>query len=154
MHPMRQFQHRQGSRHPDRPTALERAPKRLEAAVRLLEVIRPRRPWRRLAPVKGSQASGLGVPIEHEGTTADPRGLRLHHIQHHLHRHGGIHGVTAARENRVTSMARQGMGRGDHEFLRHDRGMLNPPGRGLGRRTRGLGDRDINRDYEPKNAKT
>ena len=71
---------------------------------------------RRLAAVVALELFG-GVPVQDEGTAADPRRLRLDQVQHELHGDRGIGGAAARAQHLEARLHGQGIGRRNHVGL-------------------------------------
>jgi hypothetical protein len=90
--------------------------------------------------------------VQEEGAAADAGALRLHEVEHELHRDGRVRGAAAGREDRPAGLRGEGIG-GRHHVARGGAGLLGGAARGgLGRGRRGLGRRRQGRQGDEAGA--
>ncbi|MCY1214229.1 hypothetical protein D9M72_260370 [compost metagenome] len=113
---VRQLQSAQQAGHADRHAVVDGLRERQRFALGIQEAVLAGRGGRGLAAVVGLDAAGPGRIQHHERAAADARGLRLHQVQHHLGRDGGVHYAAAPAQHFVAGLRRQRIGRHHHEM--------------------------------------
>ena len=147
MRPVRRLEHAQEARHPDRAAADHRVEIARRAAVGANEQIAGHRRRRGLAAVITPHHAACRVEMQQECAAADARRLRLHQIEHQLHRNRRVDRAAALLEYPRAGTRGMGVGGDNHLAPRACLCLVLQPGTGfrlnslvLGKHRRGGGE--------------